>query len=235
MFRSTFEIRTGRYILRTADTAPALGSAISSNNFLNPYTMEPMTALEAVRLCGFWRRLIDSNREISAGAGFASGSRNMSRPCSGVVATHSGSCAILRKSGAMAPSLCGGQSSRRDSWPIGARRSRLRGSRRWFPPVAGLRGRLYSTIVDNGGSSRCALRSVKNERTGGSAAKRHFCRRLASASKRTSSAYRREWPQQVSARRGSSGQKGHGAPPHSRARAGGRRSCRADGRMRPLL
>ena len=33
----------------------------------------------------------------------------MSRPCSGVVATHSGSCAILRKSGAMAPSLCGGR------------------------------------------------------------------------------------------------------------------------------
>ena len=62
---------TSRYLLRAADRARLLGSAIPSNNLLNPFTMEPMTALEAVRLCGFWRRLIDSNREISAGAGFA--------------------------------------------------------------------------------------------------------------------------------------------------------------------
>jgi capsular polysaccharide export protein len=30
-----------------------------------------MSALEAIELCGFWRRLIDSNRDISSGLGFA--------------------------------------------------------------------------------------------------------------------------------------------------------------------
>ena len=39
--------------------------------FENPFTGEAMNALEAVRLCGFWRRLIDSNRGISSAAGFA--------------------------------------------------------------------------------------------------------------------------------------------------------------------
>lgn len=62
---------TGRYVRRSADNARLLRSAIPSHNLLNPFSMEPMTALQAVRLCGFWRQLIDSNREISAGAGFA--------------------------------------------------------------------------------------------------------------------------------------------------------------------
>lgn len=62
---------TGRYALRAADSGCALRSALSSSNLLNPFTAEPITASEAVRLCGFWRQLIDSNRGISAGLGFA--------------------------------------------------------------------------------------------------------------------------------------------------------------------
>jgi capsular polysaccharide export protein len=37
----------------------------------NPFTGEPMSSLEAVELCGFWRSLIDSNRGIAGGLGFA--------------------------------------------------------------------------------------------------------------------------------------------------------------------
>lgn len=39
--------------------------------FADPFTGEPITAQEAVALCGFWRALIDSNRDIAAAAGFA--------------------------------------------------------------------------------------------------------------------------------------------------------------------
>jgi capsular polysaccharide export protein len=39
--------------------------------FENPFRGQRMGVLEAIELCGFWRRLIDSNREIAAGAGFA--------------------------------------------------------------------------------------------------------------------------------------------------------------------
>lgn len=37
----------------------------------NPFMGEAMSVCEAVELCGFWRRLIESNRSIVAGLGFA--------------------------------------------------------------------------------------------------------------------------------------------------------------------
>jgi len=37
----------------------------------NPFTGDAMTAREAIELCGFWRRLVDANRGIAAGLGFA--------------------------------------------------------------------------------------------------------------------------------------------------------------------
>src|SRR5205085_1894335 len=40
-------------------------------SFENPFTGQPMTATEAAELCGFWRHLIDSNRGIDGGVGFA--------------------------------------------------------------------------------------------------------------------------------------------------------------------
>ena len=39
--------------------------------FSNPFTGEQMGPREAVRLCGFWRSLIDANRDISGALGFA--------------------------------------------------------------------------------------------------------------------------------------------------------------------
>ncbi|HET7708738.1 MAG TPA: hypothetical protein VFK50_04285 [Sphingomicrobium sp.] len=36
-----------------------------------PFTGRSLTIVEAIELCGFWRRLIDSNRDIAGGYGFA--------------------------------------------------------------------------------------------------------------------------------------------------------------------
>jgi capsular polysaccharide export protein len=48
-----------------------LAQAIGASTFENPFTGEVMTPLQAAQLCGFWRRLIDSNRGIGGGYGFA--------------------------------------------------------------------------------------------------------------------------------------------------------------------
>ena len=45
--------------------------SIGAFDYSNPYTGEPIGPLEAVSLCGFWRGLIDSNRDLSAAVGFA--------------------------------------------------------------------------------------------------------------------------------------------------------------------
>ena len=45
--------------------------AFAGASFENPFTGEPMDALEAIELCGFWRGLIDSNRDIEGAIGFA--------------------------------------------------------------------------------------------------------------------------------------------------------------------
>ena len=52
------------------DVGELLDEAISGT-YANPFTGEPMAVREAIELCGFWRRLIDSNRDIAGGMGFA--------------------------------------------------------------------------------------------------------------------------------------------------------------------
>lgn len=52
------------------DAASLLADALPSS-FRNPFTGRPMSITEAAELCGFWRNLIDSNREIAGGLGFA--------------------------------------------------------------------------------------------------------------------------------------------------------------------
>lgn len=44
---------------------------ISGISYRNPFTNEPASVETAVRLCGFWRQLIDSNRDIVGAIGFA--------------------------------------------------------------------------------------------------------------------------------------------------------------------
>ena len=57
-----------------------LGTHLLAFTYVDPFTGEPMTAREAVELSGFWRRLIDSNRAISAIYGIASWKRETLEP-----------------------------------------------------------------------------------------------------------------------------------------------------------
>jgi capsular polysaccharide export protein len=60
----------GQLTLDHPDIA-ALLDQVLSGTYENPFTGEPMAVREAIELCGFWRRLIDSNRDIAGGMGFA--------------------------------------------------------------------------------------------------------------------------------------------------------------------
>jgi capsular polysaccharide export protein len=48
--------------------------------YIDPFTNEPISISEAIRLCGFWRQLIDSNREIGSAVGFAFWKRPTAAP-----------------------------------------------------------------------------------------------------------------------------------------------------------
>jgi len=56
---------------RAVDTVNAFCEAVGAANYSNPFSGEPMGIGEAIQLSGFWRNLIDSNRDISAAFGFA--------------------------------------------------------------------------------------------------------------------------------------------------------------------
>ncbi len=59
--------------LESGDQAALRGAFLSATagTYRSPFTTEPMDLAEAVELCAFWRRLIDSNRGITAAVGFA--------------------------------------------------------------------------------------------------------------------------------------------------------------------
>ena len=48
-----------------------LGASLPDSVYLDPFSGEPIGIREAIELCGFWRKLIDANREIAGGLGFA--------------------------------------------------------------------------------------------------------------------------------------------------------------------
>lgn len=48
-----------------------LDQALRATAFENPFDGTAMTAHEAIALCGFWRGLIDGNRQLAGGLGFA--------------------------------------------------------------------------------------------------------------------------------------------------------------------
>ena len=49
-------------------------------SYADPFTDEEFTLLEAIRLCAFWRTLVDGNRPISAAIGFASWKKPTAAP-----------------------------------------------------------------------------------------------------------------------------------------------------------
>lgn len=66
-----FDRFTGKISPVSIDAQRLIAETLCRNSFENPFTREPMDALDAVRLCGFWRQLIDANRGIGGGLGFA--------------------------------------------------------------------------------------------------------------------------------------------------------------------
>ena len=48
--------------------------------YVDPFTNETISVADAIRLCGFWRRLIDRNREIGSAVGFAFWKRPTATP-----------------------------------------------------------------------------------------------------------------------------------------------------------
>ena len=58
-------------VLCKDDPAVILRAALGPRSYQNPFTGEQMSVTEAIELCGFWRRLVDSNRGIAGALGFA--------------------------------------------------------------------------------------------------------------------------------------------------------------------
>lgn len=58
-------------VLCEVDPGVILKSALGAGLYRNPFTGEGMSVSDAIDLCGFWRRLVDSNRGIAAALGFA--------------------------------------------------------------------------------------------------------------------------------------------------------------------
>jgi capsular polysaccharide export protein len=75
-----YDPSSGRIDRSDMSDAELLDDALSGGAFENPFTGGAMTLCEAVELCGFWRRLIDSNRGLVAGVGFAFWKQNHVAP-----------------------------------------------------------------------------------------------------------------------------------------------------------
>lgn len=54
-----------------ADLSELMADLVPVTRFANPFTRQPMSVREAIELCGFWRKLVDSNRMMCGGLGFA--------------------------------------------------------------------------------------------------------------------------------------------------------------------
>lgn len=66
-----FDPKTGELARDSAPVLSLVAHAVHQNAFENPFSGELMSPLEAAEFCGFWRTLIDSNRDVVGGLGFA--------------------------------------------------------------------------------------------------------------------------------------------------------------------
>ena len=62
---------SGRLESIEVDAGQLLDQSLAGTAFVDPFSGELMSARAAAELCGVWRRLIDSNRDIAGGLGFA--------------------------------------------------------------------------------------------------------------------------------------------------------------------
>lgn len=63
--------KTGELRRCEPDITGLLHELVSAAGYLDPFTGKPISARETVQLLGFWRRLIDANRGMAGGLGFA--------------------------------------------------------------------------------------------------------------------------------------------------------------------
>ena len=66
-----YDSRSDELELLTSDPTEQSGEILPYGSLRNPFSGEAMSVGEAIELCGFWRSLIDSNRGIAGGMGFA--------------------------------------------------------------------------------------------------------------------------------------------------------------------
>jgi capsular polysaccharide export protein len=70
-------VGSGRFTALDGEAAPSViarsfeSQLVEGWSFADPYTGDPIGIADAIAHCGFWRALIDSNRDIAAAAGFA--------------------------------------------------------------------------------------------------------------------------------------------------------------------
>ena len=69
-------VGNGRFASLGSGGAPAVRDAlrqyaIHGLQYADPFTGTPMKITDAIELCGFWRNLVDANRDITAAVGFA--------------------------------------------------------------------------------------------------------------------------------------------------------------------
>lgn len=62
---------TGELDRESMDVTDILAQFLPPTAYENPFTSELMTLVQTIELCGFWRKLIDSNRDLAGGLGFA--------------------------------------------------------------------------------------------------------------------------------------------------------------------
>jgi len=65
------ELRSPKEAVRVHPEVGSFVEGLAEQAFQNPFTALPMDAIEAAELCGFWRQLIDANRNLAGGVGFA--------------------------------------------------------------------------------------------------------------------------------------------------------------------
>jgi len=62
---------TGTVSVEDSTAERLLDQALQGFSFRNPFTLEVMSPSDAIELCGFWRQMIDRNRKVGGGLGFA--------------------------------------------------------------------------------------------------------------------------------------------------------------------
>lgn len=76
----TFEVSAARDLIPVEPCLGEIVQQLAETGYLDPFSGRPLNAIETVELCGFWRLLIDANRNLGGGIGFAFWKQNHVAP-----------------------------------------------------------------------------------------------------------------------------------------------------------